>query len=105
MGVLCGCVHVGCFTSHARTYTGRPAGRPAPSGERRPRQNEFVPREPAKQGPTPPGALMAVLPFDNRDGSIWYDGRLVPWREAKTHVLTHGLHYASSIFEGQRLYR
>jgi len=48
---------------------------------------------------------MAVIPFDNRDGSIWYNGRLVPWREAKTHVLTHGLHYASSIFEGQRLYR
>ena len=48
---------------------------------------------------------MAVIPFDNRDGSIWYDGRLVPWREAQTHVLTHGLHYASSIFEGQRLYR
>jgi branched-chain amino acid aminotransferase len=48
---------------------------------------------------------MPVIPFDDRDGSIWYDGRLVPWREAKTHVLTHGLHYASSIFEGQRLYR
>jgi len=48
---------------------------------------------------------MAIIPFDDRDGSIWYDGRLVPWREATTHVLTHGLHYASSIFEGQRLYR
>jgi branched-chain amino acid aminotransferase len=48
---------------------------------------------------------MAVIPFDDRDGSIWYDGRLVPWREARTHVLTHGLHYASSVFEGQRLYR
>jgi len=48
---------------------------------------------------------MAVIPFDDRDGSIWYDGRLVPWGEAQTHVLTHGLHYASSIFEGQRLYR
>ncbi|HEY3638058.1 MAG TPA: branched-chain amino acid aminotransferase [Rhizomicrobium sp.] len=47
---------------------------------------------------------MALIPFDDRDGSIWYDGRLVPWREAQTHVLTHGLHYASSIFEGQRLY-
>jgi branched-chain amino acid aminotransferase len=47
---------------------------------------------------------MAIIPFDDRDGSIWYDGQLVPWREAKTHVLTHGLHYASSIFEGQRLY-
>lgn len=48
---------------------------------------------------------MPVIPFDDRDGSIWYDGRLVPWREATTHVLTHGLHYASSIFEGQRIYR
>jgi branched-chain amino acid aminotransferase len=47
---------------------------------------------------------MAVIPFDDRDGWIWYDGRLVPWREATTHVLTHGLHYASSVFEGQRAY-
>jgi len=47
---------------------------------------------------------MAVIPFDDRDGWIWYDGSLVPWRDAKTHVLTHGLHYASSVFEGQRAY-
>ena len=47
---------------------------------------------------------MAVISFDDRDGWIWYDGGLVPWREAKTHVLTHGLHYASSVFEGQRAY-
>src|SRR5690242_17721337 len=47
---------------------------------------------------------MTVIPFDDRDGLIWYDGRLVPWREAKTHVLTHGLHYASCVFEGQRAY-
>ncbi len=47
---------------------------------------------------------MSIIPFDDRDGSLWYDGRLVPWREAKTHVLTHGLHYASSVFEGERLY-
>jgi branched-chain amino acid aminotransferase len=45
-----------------------------------------------------------VIPFDQRDGSLWYDGKLVPWRDAKTHVLTHGLHYASSVFEGQRIY-
>ncbi|MDE2134756.1 MAG: branched-chain amino acid aminotransferase [Alphaproteobacteria bacterium] len=45
-----------------------------------------------------------VIPFDDRDGSLWYDGKLVAWREAKTHVLTHGLHYASCIFEGERLY-
>jgi branched-chain amino acid aminotransferase len=48
--------------------------------------------------------MTAVLPFDDRDGSIWHDGRLVPWRDAKTHVLTHGLHYASCVFEGQRAY-
>ncbi len=42
--------------------------------------------------------------FDQRDGFIWVDGRLVPWKEAKLHVLSHGLHYASSIFEGERAY-
>ena len=45
-----------------------------------------------------------VIPFDQRDGSLWYDGKLMPWRDAKTHVLTHGLHYASCVFEGERLY-
>ncbi|HUO93790.1 MAG TPA: branched-chain amino acid aminotransferase [Rhizomicrobium sp.] len=48
--------------------------------------------------------MSTIIPFDDRDGSLWYDGKLVPWREAKTHVLTHGLHYASCVFEGQRLY-
>jgi branched-chain amino acid aminotransferase len=42
--------------------------------------------------------------YDDRDGSIWFDGELVPWRDAKVHVLTHALHYASSVFEGQRAY-
>ncbi|AHE53414.1 branched-chain amino acid aminotransferase [Sphingomonas sanxanigenens] len=42
--------------------------------------------------------------YDDRDGWIWFDGKLVPWREANIHVLTHGLHYASSVFEGQRAY-
>jgi branched-chain amino acid aminotransferase len=46
----------------------------------------------------------ALLPFDDRDGSIWFDGKLIPWREAKVHVLTHALHYASAVFEGQRVY-
>ncbi|MBL9011819.1 MAG: branched-chain amino acid aminotransferase [Alphaproteobacteria bacterium] len=46
----------------------------------------------------------AILPFDDRDGFIWFDGRLVPWREAKIHVLTHGLHYGSCVFEGERAY-
>jgi len=42
--------------------------------------------------------------FDDRDGFIWFDGELVQWRDAKIHVLTHALHYASSVFEGQRAY-
>ncbi len=45
-----------------------------------------------------------VIPFDQRDGSLWYDGKLVPWGSAQTHVLTHGLHYGSCVFEGQRIY-
>ena len=40
----------------------------------------------------------------DRDGYIWYDGKLVPWREATTHVLTHSLHYGVSVFEGVRAY-
>jgi len=47
---------------------------------------------------------MTTTPFDDRDGSLWYDGKLVPWRGANTHVLTHGLHYASCVFEGERIY-
>jgi branched-chain amino acid aminotransferase len=47
---------------------------------------------------------MATPPFDQRDGFIWYNGALVPWREAKLHVLSHGLHYASAVFEGERAY-
>ena len=47
---------------------------------------------------------MSITPFDQRDGSIWFDGEIVPWKEAKVHVLTHGLHYGSSIFEGERAY-
>jgi branched-chain amino acid aminotransferase len=47
---------------------------------------------------------MAIVPFDDRDGWIWLDGEFKPWREAKVHVLTHALHYASCVFEGARLY-
>jgi branched-chain amino acid aminotransferase len=47
---------------------------------------------------------MSMIPFDDRDGFIWLDGRLVPWRDAKLHVLTHALHYASAVFEGERVY-
>ncbi len=42
--------------------------------------------------------------YDDRDGVIWLDGELVDWRAAQVHVLTHGLHYASSVFEGERAY-
>ena len=47
---------------------------------------------------------MEIIPFDDRDGVIWYDGKLVPWRDAKVHVLNHGLHYGSCVFEGERVY-
>ena len=47
---------------------------------------------------------MALVPYHDRDGYIWMDGALVPWREATLHVLSHGLHYASSVFEGERAY-
>lgn len=47
---------------------------------------------------------MAGLPMDQRDGWIWFDGELKPWKDANVHVLTHGLHYASCVFEGQRAY-
>tara|TARA_E500000331_G_scaffold337254_1_gene365181 strand:+ start:1317 stop:2204 length:888 start_codon:yes stop_codon:yes gene_type:complete len=45
-----------------------------------------------------------MLNFDNQDGNIWYNGALVPWRDSKLHVLSHGLHYASCVFEGERVY-
>ena len=47
---------------------------------------------------------MAGVSFDQLDGEIWYDGEFVAWRDAKVHVLSHGLHYASSVFEGERAY-
>ena len=45
-----------------------------------------------------------MIPFDDRDGFIWFDGSLVAWRDARLHVLSHGLHYGSSVFEGERAY-
>lgn len=47
---------------------------------------------------------MTLVPFNDRDGWIWLDGDFVPWREANTHVLSHALHYGSSVFEGERSY-
>jgi branched-chain amino acid aminotransferase len=48
--------------------------------------------------------LMSILPFDDRDGVIWYNGEMVNWRDANFHVLSHALHYGSCVFEGQRAY-
>lgn len=48
---------------------------------------------------------MSSTAYDDRDGVIWYNGELINWRDAKLHVLTHALHYASSVFEGQKAYR
>ena len=48
--------------------------------------------------------MAAGEPFDKRDGWIWFDGKLVPWADANLHVLSHGLHYASCVFEGERAY-
>ena len=45
-----------------------------------------------------------LIPFDDRDGVIWFDGEMVPWRDAKVHVLSHAMHYASCVFEGERAY-
>ena len=42
--------------------------------------------------------------YDDRDGKIWLDGNFVDWRDANVHVLTHAMHYASSVFEGERAY-
>ncbi len=48
--------------------------------------------------------MVDTAPYDDRDGFIWLDGKLVPWREANIHVLSHALHYASAVFEGERAY-
>ena len=47
---------------------------------------------------------MAGPPLDDRDGVIWFNGKLVPWRDARVHVLTHSLHYGNGVFEGARIY-
>src|SRR3546814_5331383 len=46
----------------------------------------------------------SAMSMSDRDGLIWYDGKLVPWRNATTHVLTHSLHYGLAVFEGVRAY-
>ena len=48
---------------------------------------------------------MELAPFDKRDGFIWLNGSFVPWNDAKCHIITQGMHYASSVFEGERAYK
>jgi branched-chain amino acid aminotransferase len=47
---------------------------------------------------------MVIVPYDQRDGFIWMNGAMTPWQDAKVHLLTHGLHYGSGVFEGMRAY-
>jgi branched-chain amino acid aminotransferase len=47
---------------------------------------------------------VSLIPMHDRDGWIWWDGQFIPWRDANLHVLSHGLHYASAVFEGERMY-
>ena len=47
---------------------------------------------------------METIPYDMRSGKIWFNGNLVDWQETKVDVLNHGLHYASCVFEGERVY-
>src|SRR4030095_15920236 len=50
------------------------------------------------------GGTAMSLSMDDRDGFIWLDGKVVPWRDSRLHVLTHALHYGSAVFEGERIY-
>jgi len=48
---------------------------------------------------------MSTIPFDNRDGWIWQNGHIIAWRDAQMHIISQGLHYANSVFEGERAYK
>lgn len=48
--------------------------------------------------------MSEIIPFDQRDGYIWYNGEFKDWKDSKVHILNHGLHYASCVFEGERIY-
>ena len=45
-----------------------------------------------------------MIPYDKRSGKIWFNGKTVDWADANVHILNHGLHYASCVFEGERVY-
>ena len=47
---------------------------------------------------------MENVPYDKRQGKIWYNGKNIDWKDANLHILSHGLHYASCVFEGERVY-
>ena len=47
---------------------------------------------------------MSLIPFDKRDGKIWFNNEIINWKDAKLHLLSHGLHYGSCVFEGLRVY-
>ena len=47
---------------------------------------------------------MESIPYDKRSGKIWFNGKTVDWADANIHILNHGLHYASCVFEGERVY-
>ena len=47
---------------------------------------------------------METIPYDKRSGKIWFNGKPLNWADVKIHVLSHGLHYASCVFEGERVY-
>ena len=47
---------------------------------------------------------MESIPYDKRSGKIWFNGITVDWKDANIHILNHGLHYASCVFEGERVY-
>ena len=50
------------------------------------------------------GKINLMIPYDKREGKIWYNNDLVDWQDVKLHALSHGLHYASCVFEGLRVY-
>src|ERR1700724_1949220 len=101
--------------SSSPTISGVPAGRKIALPERhRGSPNRVRVYDAAGSARSEPGELAGTIwlaeenameqPFDRRDGFIWYDGKLVPWAGATLHVLSHGLHYASCVFEGERAY-
>ena len=79
-----------------------PGSGPAPTAPRRRRYHEDAGR-PGRVRP-PKEYPVSSPPLDDRDGAIWFNGTLTPWRDAKVHVLSHSLHYGNAVFEGARIY-